>query len=275
MLVFPNCKINLGLQVRRKRPDGFHDLETVFYPVAAQDALEVVQTDGKGILHFSGSGRRVTRIPEQNICVKAYSLLQERFPDLPSVRMHLHKVLPSGAGLGGGSADGAYALQALNQKLHLGLGNDELARLALQLGSDCPFFIYNRPAFARGRGEQLEPLELDLSGYSILLVHPGVPVPTADAFRLVRPDDERPSLRELLRLPVAEWQGKLQNDFEPSVFPKHPVIAQLKERIRALGAVYSAMSGSGSTVFGLFAAGTEPTDLSVFPDNYFVRLLPL
>ncbi|RYZ17248.1 MAG: 4-(cytidine 5'-diphospho)-2-C-methyl-D-erythritol kinase [Chitinophagaceae bacterium] len=274
MLLFPNCKINLGLQVRRKRPDGFHDLETVFYPVAVQDALEVVQAPGKGTLHFSGSGRRVTRIPEQNICVKAYGLLQERFPDLPSVRMHLHKVLPSGAGLGGGSADGAYALLALNQKLNLGLTTGDLAALALRLGSDCPFFIYNTAAFARGRGELLEPVPLNLSGYTLLLVHPGLSVPTAEAFRHVRPNDDRPSLRELVQEPPERWQDVLHNDFEASVFSAFPVIGQLKKRIQAMGALYTAMSGSGSTVFGIFGAGTLPAQTD-FPNTYFVRSVPL
>ncbi|GAB4092081.1 4-(cytidine 5'-diphospho)-2-C-methyl-D-erythritol kinase [Flaviaesturariibacter terrae] len=274
MLVFPNCKINLGLQVRRKRADGFHDLETLFYPVPVQEALEVLQAEGKGVLHFTSSGNRVTARPEQNICVKAYELLRQRFPSLPSVRLHLHKLLPSGAGLGAGSADGAFALAALNQKLQLGLGNDELAALALQLGSDCPFFIYNRPAFARGRGDLLEPLSLSLSGYTLLLVHPGVAVPTAEAFRHVRPDDERPSLRALVSEPVDRWQDLLQNDFEASVFAAFPVVAQLKEKIRSLGAVYTAMSGSGSTVYGLFAAGTLPSKPG-FPDGYFVRTVPL
>lgn len=274
MLAFPNCKINLGLQVRRKRADGFHDLETVFYPVAAQDALEVLQTEGEGTIQFSASGRTVTRIPEQNICFKAYQLLRERFPGLPSVRVHLHKVLPSGAGLGGGSADGAYCLLLLNQKLHLGLSTGELAGLALRLGSDCPFFIYNTPAFAQGRGELLEPVALSLAGYQLLLVHPGVHVSTAQAFRLVRPNDDRPSLRTLLHQPVTAWQETLHNDFEASVFPQFPEIAALKEQIRARGAVYAAMSGSGSSVFGIFHPGAQPQTTG-FPAHYFVRSVTL
>ncbi|RYY86644.1 MAG: 4-(cytidine 5'-diphospho)-2-C-methyl-D-erythritol kinase [Chitinophagaceae bacterium] len=276
MLTFPNCKINLGLQVRRKRADGYHDLETVFYPVAGlQDALEVIRQEGVGALQFSSSGNTVTRIPEQNICVKAYGLLQERFPDLPSVKMHLHKVIPSGAGLGGGSADGAFALLALNQKLQLGLSHDVLAKLALELGSDCPFFIYNRPAFARGRGELIEPLELDLTGYSLLLVNPGIHVPTAEAFRHVRPDDDRPSLKELTSLPPDQWQDAVYNDFEDSVFRGFPAIAQLKEQMRELGAVYCSMSGSGSSVYGIFENAKVPPAIPVFPERYFARLLPL
>ncbi|RYE01167.1 MAG: 4-(cytidine 5'-diphospho)-2-C-methyl-D-erythritol kinase, partial [Sphingobacteriales bacterium] len=230
MLVFPNCKINLGLQVRRKRTDGFHDLETVFYPVPVQDALEAVQVEGSGEIAFTSSGNSVTNAPEQNICVKAYRLLQARIPDLPSVRMHLHKVIPSGAGLGGGSADGAYTLLLLNEKLKLGLTTGVLTQLALQLGSDCPFFLYNTPAFARGRGELLEPMELDLRGYTLLLVHPGLHVSTADAFRHVRPDDDRPSLRELILHPVAEWKEALHNDFEASVFAQFPALAGLKQQ---------------------------------------------
>lgn len=275
MLLFPNCKINLGLQIRRKRADGFHDLETVFYPVALQDALEVIQSDGKGELAFTSSGNTVTRIPGQNICVKAYRLLQQRFPELPSVQMHLHKVIPSGAGLGGGSADGAYALLLLNQKLRLGLANGELAELALQLGSDCPFFIYNTPAFARGRGELLEPIPLDLSSYQVLLVNPGVHVPTAEAFRHVRPNDDRPSMKELIGLPVSQWQEALHNDFEASVFRAFPRVGELKEYLLSLKPLYCAMSGSGSSVFGIFEKDRLTAPPSALPRAYFARLLPL
>ncbi|RYY40521.1 MAG: 4-(cytidine 5'-diphospho)-2-C-methyl-D-erythritol kinase [Chitinophagaceae bacterium] len=275
MLLFPNCKINLGLQIRRKRSDGFHDLETVFYPVAVQDALEATQREGKGELQFTSSGNTVTRIPEQNICVKAYRLLQERFPDLPSVQMHLHKVIPSGAGLGGGSADGAYALLLLNQKMGLGLSTGDLAEMALQLGSDCPFFIYNTPSFAGGRGELLEPIPVDLSGHQLLLVHPGIHVPTAEAFRHVAPNDDRPSVKELIALPVAQWQASLQNDFESPVFRAYPRIAALKERIRSLGAIYTAMSGSGSSLFGIFEKDRISAVPAGLPQRGFARLLPL
>ncbi|TCJ16549.1 4-(cytidine 5'-diphospho)-2-C-methyl-D-erythritol kinase [Flaviaesturariibacter flavus] len=274
MIVFPNCKINLGLQVRRRRADGYHDLETIFYPVPVYDMLEGIQVAGKGHITFTASGRAVTATPQQNLCFKAYGLLQGRFPDLPSVALHLHKVLPSGAGLGGGSADAAFTLMLLNEKLGLGLSTDELAALALQLGSDCPFFLYNRPGFASGRGERIEALALDLSGYWLQLVHTGLHIPTSAAFSRVRPDDDRPSLRTLATLPVAQWRDTLHNDFEDSVFPQYPELAELKQDLYDRGACYAAMTGSGSAVFGIFPK--EHTEIaSSYPPDYFVRSIRL
>jgi len=274
MIVFPNCKINLGLQVRRKRTDGYHDLETIFYPVPVEDALEVVQVNGKGTLEFSSSGREVTATAEDNICYKAYLLLRERFPDLPSVQMHLHKVIPSGAGLGGGSADGAFTLLLLNRKLSLNLTETELADLALQLGSDCPFFIYNKPCFASGRGEALSPLGLSLAGYTLLLIHPGIHVPTAAAFRNIRPDDNRPGLQSVMAAPPDRWPELLQNNFENSVFIQYPELMLIKEKLYQMSAVYASMSGSGSAIYGLFAPGQEVEEVQC-PESYFVRKVVL
>ncbi|GAA4331565.1 4-(cytidine 5'-diphospho)-2-C-methyl-D-erythritol kinase [Flaviaesturariibacter amylovorans] len=266
MIVFPNCKINLGLQVRRRRADGYHDLETIFYPVPLADALELVQVEGHGTIEFSASGRAVEGAPESNICYKAYRLLLQHFPDLPAVRLHLHKVVPTGAGLGGGSADGAFTLTLLNRKLQLGLSEAQLLDYALQLGSDCPFFIRNSPSFAQGRGEALEPLSLDLSAYTLVIVHPGIHIPTAAAFKGVQPNDDRPSLRTLATLAPAGWKGALENDFEPSVFAQYPEIAGIKEALYEAGATYASLTGSGSAVYGLFQ---DPPFLS-FPDRYFL-----
>ncbi|RYY96347.1 MAG: 4-(cytidine 5'-diphospho)-2-C-methyl-D-erythritol kinase [Chitinophagaceae bacterium] len=266
MILFPNCKINLGLQVRRRRADGYHDLETLFYPVPLSDALEAVRMEGSGVLEFSSSGRAVEGAPESNICFTAYHLLRNDFPGLPSVRLHLHKLVPTGAGLGGGSADGAFTLTLLNRKLNLGLTEQQLLDYALRLGSDCPFFIRNEPSFAAGRGEVLEPFTVDLSAYTLVIVHPGIHIPTAAAFRGIVPDDDRPSLRALGAAPPSTWKGLLKNDFEDPVFAQYEEIAAVKETLYAHGAVYASLTGSGSAVYGLF----EGSPLLSFPGHYFV-----
>lgn len=270
MILFPNCKINLGLQILRKRDDGFHDLETVFYPLPWQDAIEVIQhpsplTD----IEFSGTGIKVGGSLSNNICVKAYQLLRTDFPQLPAVKMHLHKTIPMGAGLGGGSADGAFTLLLLNKKFNLGLSEVALMDYALQLGSDCPFFIRNKPCFATGRGEIMEDVKLDLSGYKFVLVNPRIHINTGWAFSQIKPAGKRQSIREIIQLPVDEWHEKLVNDFEEPAAKYHPEIAGVKDALRQQGALYASMTGSGSTVYGIFAKETEPT-LS-FPSKYFVK----
>ena len=204
-----------------------------------------------------------------NICVKAYRLLKKDHPELPAVKMHLHKTIPLGAGLGGGSANGAFTLLLLNKKFGLGLTEDQLLAYALQLGSDCPFFIRNTPCFATGRGEKMVPLAIDLSAYRFVVVNPGIHVNTGWAFSQIKPSAGRPSLKDVIQLPVADWQGRLVNDFEDPVCQHHPSIAQVKEELYQQGAIYASMTGSGSTVFGIFPGG-EPPALS-FPENYFVR----
>lgn len=272
MIVFPNCKINLGLHILRKRPDGFHDLETVFYPVPWQDALEIVQHPSPASeTEFTASGLTVDAPPGEISCVKAYGLLKKDFPDLPSVRMHLHKTIPSGAGLGGGSSDAAFALSLLNKKFGLGLNEASLMGYALQLGSDCPFFIRNQPCHATGRGENLEPVHLDLSGYKMILVHPKLHVATGKAFSGVHPLSGRTSIKEIIQKPVTQWKDLLINDFEDSIFTEYPLIRQIKEELYRQGAIYASMSGSGSTVFGLFSKET-PTPAG-FPGDYFVKLI--
>ncbi|MFL5808553.1 MAG: 4-(cytidine 5'-diphospho)-2-C-methyl-D-erythritol kinase [Flavisolibacter sp.] len=270
MVVFPNSKINLGLQILRKRNDGFHDLDTVFYPVPLQDALEIIQLPNrlqKSV--FSTSGKEIEGDKNENICLKAYDLLKKNFSELPGVRMHLHKTIPSGAGLGGGSADGAFTLLLLNKKFKLGLSEQMLLEYALQLGSDCPFFIKNKPCFARGRGEDMEEINLDLSTYTIVLVNPGIHVSTKLAFSMVQSSDRRNPVREIINQPVLSWKDVLKNDFEESVFSAYPEIGKIKEVMYESGAVYASMTGSGSTVYGLFEKNTE---LSFnFPSHYFVK----
>jgi 4-diphosphocytidyl-2-C-methyl-D-erythritol kinase len=253
MLRFPNAKINLGLHITRKRDDGYHELETVFYPVKhMRDALEVVPAaSAQSSLHVSGLA--VEGDVAHNLAWKAYLLLQERFPGrVAPLDMYLHKAIPMGAGLGGGSADAAFALVMINEHCGLGLRPAELEALALQLGSDCPFFIRNSPQYAGGRGEEMEPLALDLSDYRIEVVCPDVHVSTAAAFSRVVPKPAEFDLRDVPQLPVSEWKGALRNDFEESVFAQAPQIGAIKEQLYADGALYASMSGSGSAVYGIF-----------------------
>lgn len=275
MLTFPNCKINLGLNILRKRSDGYHDLETIFYPIALRDALEILsapfsegeskagrrQVEGPTFppnessdkITCSVTGLPVNGDPKDNLCIKAYNLLKNDFPQLPSVRMHLHKAIPMGAGLGGGSSDGAFTLQLLNKKFHLGLSKDQLTGYALQLGSDCPFFLHNKPCYATGRGEILEDIALDLSQYSFLLVNPDIHINTGWAFSNIIPRDTKQSrLKEAIQEPISSWKTELTNDFEKPVFDLYPEIKAIKDTLYTNGALYASMSGSGSTVFGIF-----------------------
>ncbi len=273
MIRFPNCKINLGLSVLNKRPDGFHNIETVFYPIAIKDALEIVSSDNnKDGIHFSQSGIELDDVSD-NLCVKAWKILKQDFPHLPAVNMHLHKAIPVGAGLGGGSADAAFTLQLLNDKYHLQLTTDTLLAYALQLGSDCPFFIYNQPMLAHGRGEILNPVSLDLSAYRILIVHPAIHINTAWAFKNLPLSSlkKEKNIAKIIRQPVSTWRDLLMNDFEAVIFKEYPTIAAIKDTLYANDAVYASMSGSGSTVYGIFNASTSQTISLNFPDHYFVK----
>lgn len=272
MIVFPNCKINLGLRILRKRTDGYHDLETVFYPIPLFDALEIVEYKDpvrSSSMPFTLSGLEVEGDPMSNICAKAYRLLKRDFPQLPHIHMHLHKVIPSGAGLGGGSADAAFTLLLLNRLFQLSLSEKDLIGYAAELGSDCPFFIINKPCVATGRGELLEPVKLDLAGYDIVLVNPGIHVNTGDAFRNLIPAKAPVSVRDIIRQPLERWKDELVNDFEKVIFRKHREIVEIKDTLYRLGALYASMSGSGSTVFGIFPSGNVPA--LHFPPDYFVR----
>lgn len=249
MVVFPNCKINLGLHITGKRPDGFHTLETVFYPVALTDMLEIITADA---VSFQSTGLPIPGAADNNLCLKAYHLLKKDFPNLPPVQMHLHKNIPMGAGLGGGSADGAFALQLINNKYKLGLSTEQLIAYAAQLGSDCPFFILNQACYATGRGEILQPVSLDLSGWHFVLVNPGIHVNTKWAFEQITPGPSGKDLLAIIQSPVDEWKKSLSNDFEAPIAKAYPAIQEIKDQLHALGASYAAMTGSGSTVFGLF-----------------------
>jgi len=256
MITFPNIKINLGLSITEKRPDGYHNLETVFYPVALEDALEIrtnPEAQQKFTLHQHGM--EIAGNPENNLVVKAYLLLDKEF-HLPPVEIHLYKHIPSGAGLGGGSSDAAFMLKLLNEHYNLQLSDNQLEDYAATLGADCAFFIKNTPTYAEGIGNIFSPIELSLKGYRIMIVKPDVFVSTREAFANICPHRPEYPVREVIRRPVAEWKDTLINDFEASVFPQYPVIGEIKEELYHQGAIYASMSGSGSSVFGLFAAGT-------------------
>jgi 4-diphosphocytidyl-2-C-methyl-D-erythritol kinase len=272
MLVFPNCKINLGLNITGKRTDGFHNLETVFYPIAIKDALEIITSTLDTDINFSASGKIVNVQDDDNICVKAYRLLKKDFPQLPNIKMHLHKNIPMGAGLGGGSADASAVLVMLNDVYTLNISTEKLIAYALQLGSDCPFFIHNKPCFATGRGEVLEPIQIDLSSYKILIVNPGIHVNTGAAFKGLDANNFSPvgALEAIVKADIKTWKQYLKNDFEKPVFEQHPAIEKIKDDLYAQGALYSAMSGTGSTVFGIFEKST--TLALNFPAHYFCHL---
>lgn len=254
MICFPNAKINIGLNIVKKRVDGFHDLESVFYAVGLTDALEIILSPagGMGELTFSSSGIDIPGNAEENLCVKAYRLIEKDQP-LPSIHVHLHKHIPIGAGLGGGSADAAFFIKLMNEKLELNLAWGEMHHYAKQLGSDCSFFISNRPSFVKGKGDEFEGIALDLKNHFICLVYPKIHINTAKAYSGVRPKvAERDLEQDLLSLPVEQWKGIVHNDFEDSIFPQFPQIKLIKDQLYALGASYAAMSGSGSTVYGIF-----------------------
>ncbi len=252
MIQFPNCKINLGLSILAKRADGYHELETVFYPIAVSDALEILPAAN---LTMTQSGIAVPGDPAQNLCLKAYHLLKKDFPALPAVQMHLHKNIPMGAGLGGGSSDGTSTLLILNQQFSLGLNDQQLIDYASQLGSDCPFFVYNKACHATGRGEILTPIHLDLSNYQFLLVHPGVHIATAWAFQQLNPHTKSESIQAIIEKPITDWKNYLINDFEAPVFKAEPKLSLIKDQLYQLGAIYASMSGSGSSLFGIFPKG--------------------
>lgn len=261
MIKFPNAKINLGLSVVAKRNDGYHDLETIFYPVGIKDALEVVPNDNNTCnLHISGI--QVDGNPESNLVVKAYRLLQERF-QLPGVDIYLHKQIPFGAGMGGGSADAAFMIQMLRDLFSLPLSDEEVEHTAARLGADCPFFCRNVPVYAEGTGNIFSPVSVSLKGYRLVVVKPPKGVSTKDAFGKIVPQQPLLSVKEIVGRPVEEWRGLLRNDFETTVFPLYPEIKAIKDRLYESGAIYASMSGSGSSVFGIFRE--EPSLGDAFP----------
>jgi 4-diphosphocytidyl-2-C-methyl-D-erythritol kinase len=252
MISFPNAKINLGLHVTGKRQDGYHNIETVFYPLGLSDILEVTpSSDARGHYTFLNTGTIIEGEPSDNLCIRAWNELNKIRP-LPGVSIHLHKIIPSGAGLGGGSSNAVYVLRALNDLFQLGLQASELELIAGGIGSDCPFFMHNKPLFATGRGEIFEPAEIDLKGLRIVIVHAGIHIDTARAYREIALSEHAASLKDLIYTDPYRWQGKVVNDFEQVVFSGYPEIRYLKEQLLASGAFYSSMTGSGSAVYGLF-----------------------
>ncbi len=257
MIIFPQAKINLGLNVVGCRPDGYHNLETVFYRIPLCDALEVTEMDTQFPsdvdCDLKVTGISIEGDEQRNLVVRAYKLMKQDFPQLPRVHVHLYKGIPAQAGMGGGSSDGAAMLRLLNDSFGLGLSDEQLIERATRLGADCPFFVtHTKAAYAEGIGEQLRPIDLNLSGWSMAIVRPSVPVSTKEAFALVTPQHPPVNCLDVVRMPVEHWWDRLLNDFEQSVFAQHPEIGRVKERLYELGAVYSAMSGSGSAVFALF-----------------------
>lgn len=256
MITKPICKINLGLNVVEKRPDGYHNLETVFYPVPIYDTLEVfpmdplfpsdVDCDLKVTnIHIEGN-------EQNNLVVRAYNLLKQDFPTLPRIHIHLYKDIPTQAGMGGGSSDCGFMITLLNKMFNLGLSEQQMINYAARLGADCAFFILNRPAYAEGIGEKLQSIDLDLSGWYLVVIRPDIPVSTKEAFSLITPQHPATSCREIVMNPIDTWRNTLTNDFEKSVFALYPKIGAIKERLYNQGAVYAAMSGSGSSLYALF-----------------------
>lgn len=267
MLSFPHAKINIGLNIVRKRPDGYHDLETVFYPIPLQDVLEIRPLRGSNAPYaFQLIGPSLGIRPEQNLVVKVYTALQEEF-QLPPLDIYLQKRIPVGAGLGGGSSDAAFMLKALNETYDLGLSEADMEQRIARYGADCAFFISGRPAFATGIGDQLSPFDLNLKGLTFVLVKPDISVSTKEAYAHVRPHEPQHNLKLLLSQPIEQWPGRVLNDFEDSVFAAHPEIAAIKSTLYDMGAAYASMSGSGSAVYGLFR--TPPMEAEcVFADCF-------
>ena len=271
MITFPIAKINLGLNVVEKRLDGYHNLQTVFYPVPIMDALEIAPMS-EGFPSDVDCDLKVTNIhiegdEQRNLVVRAYQLLKKDFPSLPRIHTHLWKGIPTQAGMGGGSSDCAYMIRLLNETFDLQLTDEQMQQYAAQLGADCAFFIESVPCYAEGIGEQLEPISLDLSGWYIGVVRPDIPVPTKEAFSRIHPHYPALNCREVVMQPVETWRDNLINDFEDSVFALHPEIGAVKEQLYKMGATYAAMSGSGSALFGLFKE--EPDGLrQAFPDMF-------
>lgn len=279
MIVFPCAKINLGLNIVSKREDGYHNLETVFYPIPLYDALEIKYMDEKFpsqvACDLKVTGNAVECDEQNNLVVKAYNLLSEDYK-LPRVHAHLYKHIPSQAGLGGGSSDAAFMIRLLDERFRLNIGNPEMEKYAARLGADCAFFIEAEPAYAEGIGDELMPVDGpkgNLNGYYLAIVKPDIAVSTKEAYAAITPTATSKSCREIVRQPIETWKEELVNDFEASIFKLHPELAEIKEKLYQQGAKYAAMSGSGSALFGIFE--TEPNGLKEMFQDCFCEVLKL
>ncbi|TVR72552.1 MAG: 4-(cytidine 5'-diphospho)-2-C-methyl-D-erythritol kinase [Marinilabiliales bacterium] len=252
MIVFSNAKINIGLHITAKRDDGYHNIETLFYPVRLADIIEILPVKGKGDHLLVNTGDTVDADPSRNLCIKALDAL-DGLIETRRLKIHLHKLVPQGAGLGGGSSNAAFVLMAANRILEGGLDRSVMASVAGSIGSDCPFFIHNRPLFAHGRGDQFEPSGISLAGYIIVIVFPGIRVNTAWAYAMVKPEKNKCQLREVLSDGPETWRGRVINDFELPVFRAHPEIGKVKRVLEDSGALYASLTGSGGAVYGIFS----------------------
>ena len=268
MLVFPNAKLNLGLYVTQRRPDGFHTLESVFVPLPWADAFEMLPAEAGQPTSLTLTGRLIPGDPATNLCVRAYELLQANFPQLPPVQLYLHKVVPIGAGLGGGSADAAFALKAANDLFSLGIPAEALESYARHLGSDCAFFIRNKPVLAIEKGDVFEEIFLSLAGTACVVVYPNLHISTAEAYACISPQLPLHPLRDALAQPMSTWRETVRNDFETALMPSYPLLAEIKQQLYAAGATYASLSGSGSAVYGLWETG-EPAAMT-WPAAYAV-----
>jgi 4-diphosphocytidyl-2-C-methyl-D-erythritol kinase len=264
MISFPNAKINLGLDVIEKRNDGYHNISSCFYPIPIKDVLEINQSN---IFNFSQSGIHIPGDKGNNLVVKAYKILKEDF-DLPNIAIHLHKNIPMQAGLGGGSSNGAFALQMLNELFELFLNDSVISDYASVLGSDCPFFVYNTPSIISGRGEEMEKIDLDLQGYLICVVKPDISISSQDAYRNIKPIYPVHDIRSILSEHTIDvWKDLLKNDFEQVIFDNHPELSDIKLKLYEMGALYVSMTGSGSAIYGIF--NNRPSFENEFPEHYF------
>lgn len=265
MIVFPNAKINIGLNITERCADGYHNLETVFYPLMIKDALEAVEGSA---LTFQSSGIPIPGDEQNNLCLNAYQLLKKDF-ELPPLSIHLHKHIPIGAGLGGGSADAAFFINLINQSYDLGLSSDAMMDYARQLGADCAFFINNEPVYAYDKGDRFENIEIDLSAYKLILVMPPVHVSTAQAYTGIKPAPVQTSLKELITRPINEWKRSIKNDFEEHIFKAFPIIKEVKDGLYNAGALYASMSGSGASVFGIFENTPDLSSLAQYSQVFY------
>src|SRR5690554_396300 len=272
MICFPNAKINLGLQIVSRKPNGYHNLETIFYPITLKDALEIIPTpkltipESQKRYRFFPSGDIIKGDMDDNLVIKALKLIMQE-KKIPLIDIHLLKKIPAGSGLGGGSSDAAFMIQLLNQTYELGYSKEDLMKLASKIGADCPFFLHNKPVLATGIGDELEDIDLDLNGYFLILVKPDISISTKEAYSMITPKHPEFSLRDIVKKPMSEWNMLMKNDFETPIFKKYPEICNIKKQLLEIKAMYSSMSGSGSSVYGIF--NNKPDWEGMFKD-YFV-----